>query len=411
MQVSLRRASLPGNAKKKAFFCGRKFLFERSGVYAKVQLYFIMRLLDRYVFFEWLKIFVIAVGVTLGILVLHDMYGHLGDLLNWGASTREILLYYALFIPTLIPVILPISLLLSLIYVLGAMHRNNEITAMRAAGMNVFRITRSLWFAGAALSGILLWLNADLIPFCKENSRTVFDNARMEKQVRDAKDLSEVGVVNQLCFNNRSDGRLWYMNAFSQATNKGRGVRVSILDRMGREISRIMAREGVYDETEFCWFFTDGQEITYAPDTHRPIKAIGFDKKYYKNFDEEPNIMILSMRRPKDLSLFEAKTLIDSIGAESREALPYLVRWYSIWSSPFACLIVVAIAIPFSVAGVRTNPMVGVSKTFGLFFLFYVIDSVMTALGGRGIISAEVAAIVPNLAMFIFAMSLYRKAI
>ena len=80
MQVSLRRASLPGNAKKKAFFCGRKFLFERSGVYAKVQLYFIMRLLDRYVFFEWLKIFVIAVGVTLGILVLHDMYGHLGDL-------------------------------------------------------------------------------------------------------------------------------------------------------------------------------------------------------------------------------------------------------------------------------------------------------------------------------------------
>lgn len=97
------------------------------------------------------------------------------------------------------------------------------------------------------------------------------------------------------------------MNAFSQATNKGRGVRVSILDRMGREISRIMAREGVYDETEFCWFFTDGQEITYAPDTHRPIKAIGFDKKYYKNFDEEPNIMILSMRRPKDLSLLRLR--------------------------------------------------------------------------------------------------------
>ena len=370
-----------------------------------------MRLLDRYVFFEWLKIFVIAIGVTLGILVLHDMYGHLGDLLNWGASTREILLYYALFIPTLIPVILPISLLLSLIYVLGAMHRNNEITAMRAAGMNVFRITRSLWFAGAILSGILLWLNADLIPYCKENSRTVFDNVRMEKQVRDAKDLSEVGVVNQLCFNNRSSGRLWYMNAFSQATNKGRGVRVSILDGRGREISRIMAREGVYDETELCWFFTDGQEIEYAPDTHRPTKAVGFDKKYYKDFNEEPNIMILSMRRPKDLSLFEAKTLIDSIGAKSREALPYLVRWYSIWGSPFACLIVVAIAIPFSVAGVRTNPMVGVSKTFGLFFLFYVIDSVMTALGGRGIVSPEVAAIAPNLAMFIFAMSLYRKAI
>lgn len=78
---------------------------------------------------------------------------------------------------------------------------------------------------------------------------------------------------------------------------------------------------------------------------------------------------------------------------------------------PFACIIVVAIAIPFSVAGVRTNPMVGVSKTVGLFFVYFVLDSALGAVGGRGIIPPLWAAAIPNIAMLFFALSLYRKVV
>ncbi len=369
------------------------------------------KLLDRYIFCEWLKIFAIAIGVTLGILVLHDMYDNLGHLIEWGASTREICLYYALLTPTLVPVVLPISLLLSLIYILGSMHRNNEITAMRSAGMNVFRITRSLWFAGILLAVLLLWLNASVIPYAKEESRTLYDNVKLENEMKHKK-LSEVGRIANLCFNNRRDGRLWFTNSFSTATNRANGVRVSVLDDKGREVNRVMAREGVFDDVDNCWFFVDGQEITYDADTHRATKAVSFDKQYYRDFIENPQIMVLSMRRAKDLSLFETKMLIDALDDKNAyEALPYLVRWYSIWASAFACIIVVAIAIPFSVAGVRTNPMVGVSKTVGLFFLYFVIDSVMAAVGGRGFISPFWAAAIPVIAMFAFALSLYRKAI
>ena len=76
-----------------------------------------------------------------------------------------------------------------------------------------------------------------------------------------------------------------------------------------------------------------------------------------------------------------------------------------------ACIIVIAIGIPFSVAGVRTNPMVGVSKTFGLFFLYFVVDSVLTTLGGRGVISPLTAVVIPNALMLLFAFSLYRKVV
>lgn len=266
-----------------------------------------------------------------------------------------------------------------------------------------------VWRA-ALLAGALLWLNAHTIPVCKENSRLLYDNIRFAEQMRTA-ELSEVGRVNALCFNNRKDGRLWFMNSFSQATNRARGVTVSALDSRGREVSRVMAREGVYDDVDNCWFFLDGQLIDFDPSTHRAVKAVGFDKRYFRDFGEKPRIMVLSMRRPKDLSLFETRTLMESMGsADAPEAVPYLVRSYSIWFSPFACIIVVAIAIPFSVAGVRTTHG-GRLQDGGAVFRIFRPRQRARAVGGRGIIPPLWAAAIPNIAMLFFALSLYRKVV
>ena len=368
-------------------------------------------LLDRYILFEWIKVFCIAVAVMLGILLMNDMYSTLGNLFESGIATEQILLYYTLLSPTLIPIFLPISLLLSFMFVLGALHRNNEITSMRAAGMNDFRITRSLWLASIIIAGVFLWMNASVIPFCKEKSRKLYDSAMVEKQMRSSTDGHSAGIIKTLCFNNRRDSRLWFMNKFSRITNVGSGVRVSVLDNQAREIMRVMAREGVYDDVDKCWFFKDGQQIEFDAENNRPVRAIGFDKQYYRNFKERPQIMILSMNRPSDLSMSENRTILEALGGDDdyQEALPYLVRKYSIWTSPLICVIVLAIAIPFAMSGVRTNPMVGVSKTIGLFFGYFVLDSLMTGLGSKGFIDPLVAAIIPPITIFIFTAFLYRK--
>ena len=71
-------------------------------------------------------------------------------------------------------------------------------------------------------------------------------------------------------------------------------------------------------------------------------------------------------------------------------------------------LLVIAIAIPFAVSGVRVNPAVGVSKSIGLFFLYYVFNSAATALATKGIVDPQVAAWLPHagiaaLALWFFA--------
>jgi lipopolysaccharide export system permease protein len=70
---------------------------------------------------------------------------------------------------------------------------------------------------------------------------------------------------------------------------------------------------------------------------------------------------------------------------------------------------VVGIAVPFALAGVRTNPMVGVSKAMGFFAIFYVLMSIASIFGERQIIPAMLAAWIPNLALLAVSAHLFEK--
>ena len=63
-----------------------------------------------------------------------------------------------------IPIVLPISLLLALLLTLTHYARHNEITAMRAAGVSLWRICAPYFAVGLAASAALFALNESLVP-------------------------------------------------------------------------------------------------------------------------------------------------------------------------------------------------------------------------------------------------------
>lgn len=369
-----------------------------------------MSLIDRYVFKEWLVGFTLTLGVIVGILILQNMYDSLPDLLDAKATVGQILFYYSLSLPTYLPAILPIAFLVSLLFSLGGLHRNNEIVAMRASGASLFRISRSLWGAGLVLSLLLFYLTALVVPNTVEKARTFYENLEFASA-----GSSEAGekksMLYNLGFDNRKDGRLWFMNRFNERAWLGLGVNVHTRDADGNELNRIAAREAYYDDTRGHWVFLDGREMLFDPETGDPLRSVSFQEKTFENFNEDPNLMLGLHKRPKELSLFELRRIIDAVPPEENPAVhAYEVRYFSLLAAPFSCLVVVGIAVPFAVSGVRTSPMVGVSKCLGFFAFFYVLISIATILGEREIIPTIVAAWLPNIVMLLLAVWLFRKA-
>lgn len=369
-----------------------------------------MRLLDRYVFLEWLKAFAIAVMAMLGVLLLEDFQDDLGDYLDWGAGTVEILEYYAYLVPSLLPLIIPIGLLISILFTLGNLHRNNEITAMRASGMHLFRITRSLWLAGGLLSLLLLYLNASLVPFSVEQSRIIRDTWRMHYEA-ELFGPRQVGIVPLMAFDNERDHRLWFMNKFSEHTYEGFGVTVYERNEAGQEIRRVMGEEAYFDDTQGHWVFINGREILYDPNTGDAYRSVGFTHWPYQQFTEDPWLMKALNADPENLSLYEIRRLLAMASESHPRRASYEIREQRIMAQPLACLVMVGIAVPFAVAGVRVNPVVGVAKALGLFVVFFALEEICRILGAQSVMPLHWAIWLPFGLMLLVAMFLFRRVV
>jgi lipopolysaccharide export system permease protein len=355
---------------------------------------------DRYILREWLKILGLIMCATVGLLLIQAFYDDFRDLLDLGVRTDDILLYYATILPSYFSGVLTISLLFSLLFVLSKLHRNNEITAMRSAGLNIFATTRALWLACAMFCGVSYLLNAHLVPWSTEASRRLKESFEYREEARKTAPGGTLGLVTGVTFDNYRLGRMWYINRYSRYAQKAYGVTVSELDKDRRERSRLMASEAYFDPVAHAWVFSGGRELWFDVETGELTRSVVFTKKTVPHFNEDPALMLLIDRRPVDLSLFELRRIVGYFEIEANpKMLPYAVRYYSVLADTLGPLIILAIAIPFAVSGVRVSPTVGVSNSIGLFLVYYFLNTMTISLGSNGYMDPLWAAWLPNIAL------------
>jgi lipopolysaccharide export system permease protein len=358
-----------------------------------------LNLIDRHILREWLSILLLALMATVGLLLIQTMYDDFEDLLRYEAGLADMLIYFTVKVPSFLALILPVILLVSLLYALGKLHRNNEITALRAAGLGFFRITRSIWLSGVLLCGVMWTLNASVVPWSVEESTSLLEYLKFRHEST-AGDAKVAGLSRVVTFDNQRQGRMWFMNRYSKYAQRGYGVTVSELDLQRREKIRLHAAEAKYDEKSGSWIFYRGRETWFDPATSDIIGTRPFDEKAVPYYTEDPELMTVFDVKPTDLSFFQLRRIIDYFTVEENPKLTiYAVRYYSLVADTLAPLVVIVLAIPFALTGVRVNPAVGVSKSLGLFLLYFVFLKVANALGMRGTLDPVVAACVPSVAM------------
>jgi lipopolysaccharide export system permease protein len=364
---------------------------------------------DRHLLREWLSILVLFLVLACGLLLVQVMYDDFRDLHEAGAHLGDLGVYILIAIPSFLSLTLPIVLLGSVLFVLGKLHKQNELTAMRAAGVGFCRLMAPIWLVGLLCCGLSYWLNSYVVPRSVETARIMKETFQFKKAASKSVADDRIGAVFSVGFDNPYPRRMWFFDRYSKYTQKGYGASVTELDVRGRETSRIIASEAWYDNDQHGWVFKGGREEGFDPDQGVITSSNPFTQKLYPRFQEDPRLMLLIDRRPIDLSSTELKELMDYLEGENNpKSVPYAVRYYSLIADILGPLIVIAIAIPFAATGVRTNPTVGVSKSIGLFFFYIILQSIAAAMATKGLVDPVVAAWLPNtgmigLSIFLFA--------
>lgn len=339
-----------------------------------------MRLLDRYLLKELLLPVVYAFGGFYLFIVAFDITNELPRWQQKGLSGSEIALLYVYRTPQLLPDVLPVAVLLGMLYALAQHSRHNELVAIRAAGVHVWRMAAPYLATGVLFSVLLFSSNEYLMPR-GESAANAMLNRTTESQW-------STGIS----FRNESERRSWNIGAFNSVTYSLRQIDVGWTDEYGRH-HRMFARSGKRDGD--VWTFQDVE--LHEPDAANP----GFPLKIITNsvampgFTETPELIaseikissMSSARLAKKIrfSLAEIANYLqlhpDLTGARAAELKTQL---HGRLAQPWTCLVVVLLALPFGLLPGRRNAMVSIGIAIGVAFAFFFLSRLSLALGTGG---------------------------
>jgi lipopolysaccharide export system permease protein len=296
-----------------------------------------------------------------------------------------------------------------MLYSLTNHSRHNELTAIRAAGVSLARLSIPYFIMGALLGLMVFAMNELCVPQADEASKEILSR-------RISASLDPAWIVN-VDFHNESQHRYWHFDRLNRHTSEMVAPTVSCGLGDGSWLV-IHADRGVY--TNGLWLFRNVDEWRKeAPKAGQPAPQ-SYDRRrsmLVMRFSETPALiksevkiskMSLSeaAKRPQ-LSLREILTYLHlhpGLERERREAL--LTQLQGRIAQPFTCLAVVLIALPFGVRGGRHNVFVGVASSIFICFGYFILQRISFGLGIGGYLPPLAAAWLPNLACGLIGLSL-----
>lgn len=123
-----------------------------------------MRILTRYLLRAHLGPFLFSLSVLTGLLLINTVARRFEDLAGKGLSVSVIAEVFLLSIPYTLALTLPMSVLVSVLYVFSQLTADNEITALKASGVNLARMIMPLLMVAVLLTAGMIWFNDSILP-------------------------------------------------------------------------------------------------------------------------------------------------------------------------------------------------------------------------------------------------------
>ena len=128
-----------------------------------------MKKLDQFILKSFIGPFIAILLVVVFILMMQFLWLYIDELVGKGLSFKVILEFLAWGSATLLPLSLPLATLLSSMMTLGTLGENNELLAIKAAGISLQRVLVPLGIVCCIISVGAFFISNDLIPVAYNN--------------------------------------------------------------------------------------------------------------------------------------------------------------------------------------------------------------------------------------------------
>ncbi len=136
--------------------------------------------LDMYMLRNFLSLFLLTLMVCIFILLMQFVWLHVRDLVGKGVELSVLAEFFVYAVASVVPLALPLAVLLASLITFGNLGEQVELTAMKAAGISLFRIIRPLVFAVMVICAGAFYFSNNILPVTQVKLWTLIFSLRQK---------------------------------------------------------------------------------------------------------------------------------------------------------------------------------------------------------------------------------------
>ncbi|MCK4912150.1 MAG: LptF/LptG family permease [Candidatus Omnitrophica bacterium] len=213
-----------------------------------------MKILRNYIIKDFISVFIFSFLILSMVMLMGNLMKVSDMIVRKGISVGDALRILSFFIPYLLGFTIPLAFLMGVLLVMGRLIADNEIIAMRVAGISLFKILNIFLILGCIFSLFLFILNDRVIPDFHYRYRSQIKNIYF----KNVSALIEPGVFlehfeNYILYVADKNGNKLKNVFIYETDNKQRTTKVTFAKKgefiVEGDILKIKLEEGFRDET------------------------------------------------------------------------------------------------------------------------------------------------------------------
>jgi LPS export ABC transporter permease LptG/LPS export ABC transporter permease LptF len=352
----------------------------------------LFRLLDVYVLRGFWFFFTIVLGVFSSLFIVVTLFERLPDIIKNDTPLSIVGLYILFLLPQIFFWMIPLAVLLAILINLGTLTKANEVLAIKAGAISLYRMSLPLVLMGALLSGAVYVMQEHVLPWTNKRQDEYNDTIR-DKAPQTYRDPSRKWMMG-------TANRLYNYSFFDPEANSFANISILTIDPKTFQLREwFYAKRGTW--TGNSWNFEDGwvRGISENPDQSRPQKP--FAQRLVSDLDP-PTYFKKEVREADQMNYKELESYVADLRSSGLDVSSLTVDLYRKLSFPLVSFIMALIGIPFSFKTGRKGAFYGIGFCLAVGILYWSTFELFEKLGGINQLSPFVAAWFPN---FIFGAS------
>jgi LPS export ABC transporter permease LptG/LPS export ABC transporter permease LptF len=351
------------------------------------------QVIDTYVLTSFMFYFVLL--LTSFVLIYHvfTFFELLSDIIKNHPSMSKVLSYHFFLTPRLIYDFTPVGVLAAVLVAFGVLSKHNEITAFKACGISVYRLSVPVLVAGLFLSGSLFAFDHYWVPDADRRQDA------LRNEIKGKAPQTYLRPDRKWIYGLHD--RIYYYKYFDQGERTMLGVDVYEIDpasfRLKRQISAERAR---WEPALKAWVFQNGQswlmDANCQDCSPRHVDNFSGGTHTFPELEETPDYFVHEVKQSRQMNFEELEKYIAELQQGGFDTVPLQVQLNKKFSVPLFALILAMVSIPFAFVAGNRGAMAGVGMSFVIFIAYWSVLQVFEQIGNLGQLPPQVAAWSPD---------------